>query len=147
MTCQHPGACRCPDITQIFKHKACQARKPPIPSCASWASAAVMLNLTQLTRIITCQIYIRCARRKKTKVYRCFRCVCNQFPTTSPSNHIHLDSMSTVCAMYFTMHLVYSNCVPLRLHPWLSTTHFDSRHHIHPVDQLHPQSHKIYIYW
>ena len=36
MTCQHPGACRCPDFTQIFKHKACQARKPPIPSCASW---------------------------------------------------------------------------------------------------------------
>ena len=48
-----------PDITQIFNPKVYQAHKPPIPSCASWASAAVMLNLTQLTRIITFIIYMR----------------------------------------------------------------------------------------
>ena len=47
------GPCRRPDITQIFNPKVYQAHKPPIPSCASWASAAVILNLTQLTWIIT----------------------------------------------------------------------------------------------
>ena len=50
------GPCMRPDITQIFNPKVYQAHKPPIPSCASWALAAVMLNLTQLTRIIIVKI-------------------------------------------------------------------------------------------
>ena len=56
-----------PDITQIFNPKVYQAHKPPIPSCATWASAAVMLNLTQLTRIIT-QQFIKCLHIQCQKV-------------------------------------------------------------------------------
>ena len=45
--------CRCPDITETFKPYVYQAHKLRISRSQLWASAAVILNLTQLTRIIT----------------------------------------------------------------------------------------------
>ena len=45
--------CRCSNPTRTSRPDACQAHKPPTSSSGFRSSAATILNLTQLTRIIT----------------------------------------------------------------------------------------------
>ena len=47
---------------------------------------------------------------------------------------------------YVLLCTLYTQIVgPIRMHPWLLTTHLGSQHHVRLADQLHLQSHKIYM--
>ena len=79
--------CRCSNPLRHSTQKSHQAHKPPIPSCATWASAAVILNLTKLTQIITL-ISLRRSNLDDFKGKMGFQSKVLEWPRESQSEHI-----------------------------------------------------------